>query len=60
MQGKINKTKSNMSGYGKKALAAGGFAYGLINLTKDAVNFESSMADVRKVVDFDTPQQFKK
>lgn len=49
-----------MSGYGKKALAAGGFAYGLINLTKDAVNFESSMADVRKVVDFDTPQQFKK
>lgn len=26
---------------------------------KVAMNFESSMADVRKVVDFDTPQQFK-
>ena len=26
---------------------------------KVAIDFESSMADVRKVVDFDTPQQFK-
>ena len=27
--------------------------------TRDAMSFESAMADVRKVVDFDTPQQFK-
>lgn len=26
---------------------------------KVAMDFESSMAEVRKVVDFDTPQQFK-
>ena len=30
----------------------------LIATTKAAVDFESAMADVRKVVDFDTPQQF--
>lgn len=30
----------------------------LIAATKAAVDFESAMADVRKVVDFDTPQQF--
>lgn len=27
--------------------------------TREAIKFESAMADVRKVVDFDTPQQFK-
>lgn len=32
----------------------------LIEATKEAMEFESAMADVRKVVDFDTPQQFKK
>lgn len=31
----------------------------LVQLSDKAINFESSMADVRKVVDFDTPQQFK-
>lgn len=37
------------------AVALGGALYGLV---KPAVQFESVMADVKKVVDFDTPQQF--
>jgi TP901 family phage tail tape measure protein len=36
-------------------VAIGTAMYGMIN---PAIAFESSMADVRKVVDFDTPQQF--
>ena len=31
----------------------------LMETSREAINFESSMADVKKVVDFDTPQQFK-
>lgn len=31
----------------------------LVEATEKAIAFESAMADVRKVVDFDTPQQFK-
>lgn len=31
----------------------------LVEATQAAISFESVMADVRKVVDFDTPQQFK-
>ncbi|AVO28384.1 phage tail tape measure protein [Megasphaera elsdenii] len=31
----------------------------LVGATKAAMDFESEMAEVRKVVDFDTPQQFK-
>lgn len=30
-----------------------------VELSQDAVRFESSMADVKKVVNFDTPEQFK-
>lgn len=37
------------------AVALGGALYGLV---KPAVKFESVMADVKKVVNFDTPQQF--
>lgn len=37
------------------ALALGGALYGLV---KPAVVFESVMADVKKVVNFDTPEQF--
>jgi len=37
------------------AVALGGALYGLV---QPAVQFESVMADVRKVVDFDTPDQF--
>lgn len=37
------------------AVAAGGLAV----VTREAVQFESAMSDVRKVVDFPTPQAFK-
>lgn len=45
--------------YGGKALAAIGWGMGLMNLAQGAIDFESSMAEVKKVVDFDTPEQFK-
>lgn len=38
------------------AVALGGALYGLV---QPAVQFESVMADVKKVVDFDTPEQFQ-
>lgn len=46
---------SNLSGTAMKTAV---LAAPLIAATKAAVDFESAMADVRKVVDFDTPQQF--
>lgn len=38
----------------------GAFAAPFIAGAKAAIDYESAMADVRKVVDFDTPDQFKK
>ena len=38
---------------------AGTITAPLIESTQEAIKFESVMADVRKVVDFDTPEQFK-
>ncbi len=43
----------------KDVISGGALAAPVIAATKAAVDFESSMADVRKVVDFDTPEQFK-
>ncbi len=37
----------------------GAFAATMIAATKSAIDFESAMADVKKVVNFDTPTQFK-
>lgn len=58
--------ESKLAGtFGKAAMAFGtaqgfaGAANSLFNLTQYAIKFESSMADVRKVVDFETPEQFK-
>ncbi|MGE9096503.1 phage tail tape measure protein, partial [Escherichia coli] len=39
-------------------IGGGAFAAPFIAGAKAAIDFESQMADVRKVVDFDTPQQF--
>ncbi len=39
---------------------ARGIGSDLMETSQAAIDFESSMADVKKVVDFDTPQQFKK
>ncbi|UVL70057.1 phage tail tape measure protein [Pseudomonas protegens] len=51
------------SGLGKigfrDLLQGGAFAAPFVAGAKAAIDFESSMADVRKVVDFDTPEQFK-
>ncbi|MEJ8324388.1 phage tail tape measure protein [Kosakonia sacchari] len=51
---------SGMDGFSMGDLIGGGaFAAPLIAGAKAAIDFESQMADVRKVVDFDTPGQFK-
>lgn len=41
------------------ALRLAPLAFGLQQAASKAMKFESAMADVRKVVDFDTPKQFK-
>ena len=42
-----------------KVASFGAIAGGIRSAVGAAIDFESAMADVRKVVDFDTPQQFK-
>ncbi|AIO34056.1 phage tail tape measure protein, TP901 family, core region [Burkholderia cenocepacia] len=44
----------------KDVVAGVAIAAPIVAATKAAIDFESSMADVKKVVDFDTPAQFKK
>lgn len=62
----ISHLKSQFSNYGSKRNAAassavqyGMMAYAMAEPIKQAIQFESSMADVRKVVDFDSPEEFK-
>lgn len=47
---------SNLAGTAMKTVV---LAAPLVGATKAAMEFESEMAEIRKVVDFDTPQQFK-
>lgn len=53
----------NASGLGKitfaDAVQGGAIAAPFVMGVKAAMNFESAMADVKKVVNFDTPEQFK-
>ncbi len=56
LQGKAEAFQSKMRGKLLGAVAAGAT---LAVPVKLAVDFESAMADVRKVIDFETPQQFK-
>lgn len=64
MKGKLEKFQRSMnkSGFGKIGLsdAVTGIAISapFIKGVKDAMAFEDVMADIRKVVDFDTPEQF--
>ena len=45
---------------GKSAIGtARSMGSSIMELSRDAISFEEAMSDVRKVVDFDTPQQFK-
>jgi len=57
------RKQMNSSGLGnigfKDVLQGGAFAAPFIAGAKAAIEFESSMADVKKVVNFDTPEQFK-
>lgn len=59
----VDSTKKKLQGLqdiSKKGLAfAGAGAVALTIPVKLAIDYESAMADVKKVVDFDTPQQFK-
>ncbi len=60
--GKLRKQLES-SGLGKISMGdiagGGAFAMPFIAGAKAAISFESKMADVRKVVDFETPEQFK-
>lgn len=52
--------KSGLGNIGFKDVVQGGaFAAPFIAGARAAMEFETSMADVKKVVDFDTPEQFK-
>ena len=64
--GKLGKTikttviGGGLSALGKKAIGtAQNMGSTILEISKDAISFEEAMSDVRKVVDFDTPQQFK-
>ncbi|MGL5800464.1 MAG: phage tail tape measure protein, partial [Plesiomonas sp.] len=59
IQKNIQKLRRNLSGVADGALPfAAGVAVALAAPLKLAIDFESAMADVKKVVDFDTPKQF--
>lgn len=51
--------KTGMASLGILASSATAVAGTIRGLADPAIKFESAMADVRKVVDFDTPEQFK-
>lgn len=57
LKGKVDSVRDTAGGV---AMKAGATAVAVLGFPiKEAMDFESAMADVRKVVDFDTPQQFK-
>lgn len=59
MQGKMNKYRSSMDEAVGGMMQYAGMATILSAPIKAAIDFESAMSDVKKVVNFDTPQQFK-
>lgn len=65
MKGKLEKfqKKMNKSGFGKlglkDAITGVDISAPFVKGVKDAMAYEEVMADIRKVVDFDTPEQFK-
>ena len=66
---KLKSIRGNVARFSKqlKSSGLGEFSFAgltasvapLLGAAKAAIDFESAMADVKKVVDFDTPQQFK-
>lgn len=60
-QGRVDKFNKNMEGLRNAALGVGAVLTGVLYTSaKAAMDFESAMADVKKVVDFDTPDGLKK
>ncbi len=66
LQGKINRKKEAAVQFDRAtgqlktaAVSAAVLAAPLVMATNAAIHFETAMSDVRKTVDFDTPQQFK-
>lgn len=57
--GKGGGMLSKAMGVAAKAVSLGAIVGGIQSAIGAAIDFESAMADVRKVVDFDSPQQFK-
>lgn len=51
--------KTGLAGFSTLASSATAVMGSILGLADPAIKFESAMADVRKVVDFDTPEQFK-
>lgn len=58
-QSKINNAKSAMGNNTLKIAEYTGIAAVMSSPIQKAIEFESAMADVKKVVDFDTPEQFQ-
>ena len=60
-QGRVDKFNKNMEGLRNAALGVGAVLTGVLYTSaKAAMDFESAMADVKKVVDFDTPDGLQK
>lgn len=59
IQTKLDTRRANREQLRSEALGAFAGVGTVLIPIKAAMNFESAMADVKKVVDFDTPQQFK-
>lgn len=59
LKGAIETNNAVKDKYRGQLLDAAAMATPLIIASKSAMDFESSMADVRKVVNFDTPKQFQ-
>lgn len=59
IQSKISNAKSAMGNSTLKVAEYAGIAAIISSPIQKAIDFESAMADVKKVVNFDTPEQFK-
>lgn len=59
IQSKISNAKSAMGNSTLKVAEYAGMAAIISSPIQKAIDFESAMADVKKVVNFDTPEQFK-
>lgn len=59
IQGKLNQRRTSMSKNEANMMSLGGIAYGFSKPLIQAIQFEAAMSDVRKVVDFETPEQFQ-